>query len=329
MTKKAIIPPIDRALLRAELNNDRWVRSTRKGGNDIYIVNQHNAPNTMQEIGRLREITFRAAGGGTGEPVDIDAFDTIENCYEQLIVWDAEAEEVIGGYRFIHCAKALPNGEETPALSTAHYFNFTPKFVADYLPVTIELGRSWVQPNYQPTIDPRKGLYALDNIWDGLGALIVLHPDTDYFFGKMTMYPDFDIECRDFLLYFLHYYFPDDDRLMQPIIPLQQDFDAEHFAGLLDGLAFEDGFRVLKSFIRDRGENIPPLINIYMRLSATMKTFGTAVNPEFGHVEETGIIIAIEDIFQHKLDRYIKPMVNNNKLKDQVLALGTRFNFNF
>ena len=299
-----IIEPIDKAILKKELNPDRFLRPTRKGGNKIYCINIHNSPNVLKEIGRLREVTFRASGGGTGQSLDLDEFDTSENCYDQLIVWSPEDEEIIGGYRFILCQKVLADRENIE-LSTAHYFSFTDQFIDNYLPNTIELGRSWVQPNFQPTVNPRKGLFALDNIWDGLGAIVKTHLEIMYFFGKVTMYPTYNEEARDFLLHFMHYYFPDSDQLMKPFRPLEQDYDSAECDSLLKGLDFKEGFKVLSAYAKERGEYIPPLVNIYMNLSPSMKTFGTAVNPEFGNVEETGILVPFADIYQEKKDRYI------------------------
>lgn len=299
-----IIDPIDKAILKKELNADRFLRPTRKGGNEIYCVNIHNSPNVLKEIGRLREVTFRASGGGTGQSLDLDDFDTSENCYDQLIVWSPEDEEIIGGYRFILCKKVLADRENIE-LSTAHYFSFTDQFIDNYLPNTIELGRSWVQPNFQPTVNPRKGLFALDNIWDGLGAIVKTHPEIMYFFGKVTMYPTYNTEARDFLLHFMHSYFPDADQLMKPFHPLEQDYDSAECDSLLKGLDFKEGFKVLSAYAKERGEYIPPLVNIYMNLSPSMKTFGTAVNPEFGNVEETGILVPFADIYQEKKDRYM------------------------
>ena len=198
-----IITAVDRVLLKRELSTERFIRKTRKGDNEIYIVNQHNAPHVLQEIGRLREITFRASGGGTGLSVDLDNFDLCEKCYQQLIVWSPEDEEIVGGYRYIRCADAIDGDPVEIQLSTTHYFDFSERFISDYLPYTIELGRSWVQPNFQPSVNPRKGLFALDNIWDGLGALIVNNPDIKYFFGKVTMYPNYHTASRDFLLHFM------------------------------------------------------------------------------------------------------------------------------
>ena len=301
---KKIIDPINRDTLKKELNKERFLRSTRKGGNEIYCVNIHNAPNVLNEIGRLREVTFRASGGGTGLELDLDTYDTSENCYEQLIVWSPEDEEIIGGYRYIMCSKAIQNSGSI-ALSTANYFKFTDQFINQYLPKTIELGRSWVQPNFQPTVNPRKGLFALDNIWDGLGAIIRTNPNIEFFFGKVTMYPTYNREARDFLLNFMHYYFPDKENLMQPYHPLVQAFNKPLFDEQLKGLEFKEGHKVLNNFVKERRELIPPLVNIYMNLSPSMKTFGTAVNADFGNVEETGILVPLDAIYPEKKDRHM------------------------
>ncbi len=301
---KEIIAPLPKSIIEEELVASGLVRLTRKGGNEIYIVDNKNAPNTLLEIGRLREVTFRASGGGTGEEMDLDEYDTGEICYKQLIVWSPVEKEIIGGYRFILCDEAI-DSEGTIHLSTTHYFDFTERFLSDYLPHTIELGRSWVQPMFQPSVDPRKGLFALDNIWDGLGALVRFYPEKKYFFGKVTMYPNYNTDCRDFLLHFMHHYFPDTENLMQPFHPLVQNYDREYVESQLQGLDFKDGFKVLNGHIRDKGEFIPPLVNIYMNLSPSMKTFGTAVNTEFGNVEETGILVTISDIYPDKKQRHV------------------------
>lgn len=307
-----IIPPVDRKLIEQELTPERFARTTRKGDNEIYIVNYHNSPNTLREIGRLRELSFRSAGGGTKKSIDLDQYDTNEKCYDQLIVWSPEDKEIIGGYRFIHCANILTEDPEGfIPMSTSHYFSFSKQFREEYLPKTIELGRSWVQPKYQPAVNPRKGLYALDNIWDGLAVLTVIYPNLEYFFGKVTMYPDYDVESRDFLLYFLHHYFPDNDQLATSLYPLETKGDEKEFKRMLDGLDFKDGFKVLNQFVRSRGAIVPPLMNIYMHLSPTMRTFGTAKNPDFGGVEETAIIVKIADIYEDKKERHIAPLLKN------------------
>lgn len=301
---KTIINPVSKSVLKAELTSEKFVRKTRKGDNEIYIVNQHNAPNTLREIGRLREITFRASGGGTGEELDLDEYDIREICYQQLIVWSPEDEEIIGGYRYIKCKDAIDSTKEIH-LSTAHYFNFSSDFIDNYLPQTIELGRSWVQPDYQPTVNPKKGLYALDNIWDGLGALVKFNPEIRYFFGKVTMYPDYNRLSRNFLLTFMHTFFPDKEKLMTPYNPLILDEDCSIYLQKIKDLPYKEAFKELNTFVREHGEFVPPLVNIYMSLSPSMKTFGTAVNPEFGNVEETGILVTIDDIYEEKKERYL------------------------
>ena len=313
MTSKVeeIIPPVDRALIKKDLTPEKKVRVTRKGENEIYIINYHNSPNAIREVGRLRELSFRSAGGGTKKSIDLDHFDKAELCYEQLIVWNPEDEEIIGGYRFIDCAEVIKKygTKDKLPISTANYFTFSDQFIKKYLPSTIELGRSWVQPNYQPSVNPRKGLYALDNLWDGLAVLTVVYPNLKYFFGKVTMYPDYNTACRDFLLYFMRHYFKDDEGLAEPLYPLKAKYEDKEFEGLIKGLDFKEGFKVLNQYIRGKEEIVPPLINIYMHLSPTMKTFGTAKNPDFGGVEETAILVTIKDIYEDKKERHINPLL--------------------
>ncbi len=304
--EEEIIAPVDKDLIESELNDERFVRDTNKGGNKIFILNHHNSPNTMREIGRLREVSFRYAGGGTGKSLDIDEADTSERCYEQLIVYNPEDKEIIGGYRFITGKQAHNRETGIFELSTAHYFDFSEQMKEDFLPYSIELGRSWVQPNYQPSINPRKGVFALMNIWDGLGCLVTKYPEIRYFFGKVTMYTSYNKEARDILLSFMAHYFPNRLNLCHPKPELFSNFDEavfrEHFDSELD---YQEGFKLLHKLLKERGEFIPPLINIYMSLSSTMMTFGTAQNPDFGDVEETAILVTIDDIHQEVKDRHI------------------------
>lgn len=302
---KPVIDPVDRSILTAELNRDRFIRKTNKGNNEIYIINHHNSPNVMREIGRVREITFRAAGGGTGLDCDVDSYDLAEKPYEQLIVWNPADQEVVGGYRFICCGNTPVTSAGPSHLATSELFTFSDAFIKNYLPDTIELGRSFVQPQYQPSNENRKGLFSLDNLWDGLGAIVVDHPEIKYFFGKVTMYRHFNAMARDMILHFMQHYFPDPEKLVMPIHPLPVVNDMTAFAAELNGLAYKEGHIVLNHHVRELGENIPPLFNSYMNLSSTMKTFGTALNDHFGDVEETGILVTIADIYDTKKERHI------------------------
>lgn len=310
-----IIAPIPKEIIRKELNEERFIRTTNKGNNEIYIVNHHNSPHVMQEIGRLREITFSQSGGGTGKSVDIDAFDTSDYCYQQLLVYSPEDDEIIGGYRFIDCSTVIDKGLPDLGLSTRHYFNFSETFIQSYLPYTIELGRSWVQPNFQPANNPRKGIFALDNLWDGLGAITVDYSNIKYFFGKVTMYTNYNTEARDAVLSFLQLFFKDTEQLVTPIDPLTLNSDVSAFIDKITGKDFKEAHKELQTYVRERGENIPPLINSYMQLSPTMKSFGTALNPDFGGVEETGILVTLNDIYEEKKSRHIQSYIKGEKPK--------------
>ena len=300
---KPLIDPVPRELIEQELTPERLMRNTNNGGNRIYVITAENSPHTMQEIGRLREWSFRDAGGGTGAEVDIDELDTVPGGYNQLLVWDPNAREIIGVYRFI-----ISRDSHTKYLSTEHYFRFSDRFRRDILPWTIELGRSFVQPHYQGTRTNPKAIYALDNLWDGLGGLIVRNPDMKYFFGKVTMYGDYNREARNMLIYFLRKYFPDTENLVEPIYPIELDIDNEKMAEIFCGADYAEDYKILGREIRARNENVPPLINSYMNLSPTMRVFGTVCNPDFGDVEETGILITIEDIYPKKSERHTKNM---------------------
>ena len=301
-----IIAPIDKEVLKSELTEDKRLRFTNKSNNEIYIVTWKNAPNVLKEIGRLREIAFRAAGGGTGKSMDLDEYDLMENPYQQLIVWDPEAEEILGGYRYLLGDEVEFDADGKPLLATAHMFNFSEKFLKDYLPTTIELGRSFVTLEYQSTRAGSKGLFALDNLWDGLGALTVVMPQVKYFFGKMTMYPSYNRFGLDMILYFLKKHFNDKDKLITPMQPLLIETDEKVLEKLFCYDTFKEDYKVLNTEVRKLGYNIPPLVNAYMSLSPTMRMFGTAINDGFGDVEETGILIAVDEILEEKRVRHIE-----------------------
>ena len=304
-----IIDPVDINLVKAELTPEKKLRDTNKGGNEIYIVDYKDSPNTMREIGRLREITFRDAGGGTGKAIDIDEFDTMEKPCKQLIVWDPDAEAILGGYRFIlgPDIQLMENGQ--PRLATSHLFKFSDKFINDYLPHVIELGRSFVTPEYQSSKAGAKALFALDNLWDGLTILMVLHPQMTYFFGKVTMYPTYDRCGRDLILHFFAKHFPDNEALAVPYNPLKIDHDPRMMDLILKADDFKTDYKLLKEAIHSLGASIPPLVNAYMNTSPEIKFFGTAINDEFGDVEETGILVDFDEMYLEKKARHVESYI--------------------
>jgi len=302
---KTIIPAIDKHILEQELNSDTFLRNTNNAQNEIYILNEKSAPNVIREIGRLREVTFRDAGGGTGKEIDLDSYDSGENAFMQMIVWDPIDKEIVGGYRYVHCKNLKIDKKNNVSSPTANLFKYNQSFIDNYFIKTIELGRSFVQPLYQPTFNLRRGMYALDNLWDGLGALVIEHPDVEYLFGKVTMYQDFDKFARDIILFFLNKYFPDNENLIVPLNPLQRHTNDKILNNIFTGCNYDENYKIMVQKVRKLGENIPPLFNAYMNISSTMKTFGTALNDHFGNVEETGILITVDDIYDVKKDRHV------------------------
>lgn len=311
--EEEIIPPVSKELLRGELTPEKQLRMTNKSNNEIYIVTALDSPNVMQEIGRLREIAFRNAGGGTGKATDIDEYDLMENGYKQLIVWNPEEEEIIGGYRFIYGTDWKMDEKGQPILATSHMFKFSDKFLKEYMPYTVELGRSFVSLEYQNVRKGAKSIFALDNLWDGLGALTVINPNLKYFFGKVTMYPSYIRRGRDMILYFLKKHFDDKDNLITPMKPLIIEEDPKELERLFCEEHFKEDYKILNREIRALGYNIPPLVNAYMGLSPTMKLFGTAINYGFGDVEETGILIAVDEILEDKRVRHIDSFIKANR----------------
>jgi len=301
-----IIEAVDKELLIKELTPDKFVRKTNFGDNEIYIFTHVNSINLINEIGRLREITFRAAGGGTGKSCDVDKFDLDEKPYKQLIVWDPREQEILGGYRFIECKNAPIDDEGMPVLATSRLFHFSNEFKTNYLPYLIELGRSFVVPTNQATKSGRRSLYSLDNLWDGLGSLIVDNPETKYFFGKVTMYRHYNRDARNLILYFMETYFGDKEGLIRLKNPLHLDMDHQALSKIFKRNDYDEDYKILSKNVREKGETIPPLINAYMNLSPTMKVFGTSLNPYFGNVEETAILIAIDDIYKAKSERHVE-----------------------
>ena len=318
-----IIAPIDRERLLSELTPDKRLRSTNKSDNEIYVVTAHDSPQTMFEIGRLREIAFRHYGGGTGLSCDIDMFDTMESPYRQLIVWSPTEKEILGGYRFLCGTDVKFDRQGVPILATAHLFDFSENFLTNYLPYTVELGRSFVSLDYQATLGRTKGIFILDNLWDGLGALPVIDPTLKYFYGKVTMFNSYHPKARDMILYFMKLHFPDKEGLVTSKQPVQTHTDERMLKKLFCHSDYKDNFKILNQEVRKLGINVPPLVNAYMSLSPKMRTFGTSLNDEFGNVEETGILIAINEILEEKKKRHIESFLKDDRnVQMQIIKSG-------
>mgnify|MGYP002623128200 CR=1 FL=1 len=306
---KPVIPPVDKEAIKAELNPGTFLRTTNRAGNELYIVGPE-AVSVIREIGRLREIAFRNDGGGTGAELDIDEFDTNPAYgYRQLVLWDPEAQEIMGGYRFCICENAVFRADGQPILTSSHMFEFSKKFIKEYLPCTVELGRSFVSVEYQSSKAGSKSLYALDNLFDGIAALGVLYKkQVKYFFGKATIYREYPTEARELIMVFLNKYFGRKRRL----IKIRKRVKVENpgkYRHLFKGKDYKEGYRILKAEITRMGVSIPPLVNTYMNLSPTMIYFGTGINDEFGDVYDSGILVTFKEMYPEKTRRHLETFV--------------------
>lgn len=308
-----IIDAVPVVEIEKELTQERLLCHTNRASNEIYVVDAHNSPNVMREIGRLREITFRDASGGTGEEYDIDQFDTMDVPYKQLIVWNPDAREIIGGYRFILGENIRFNDDGQPMLAMSHLFHFSKTFLKDYLPYVLKLGRSFVTPEYQSSKMGAKSLFALDNLWDGIGALTVRYPQIKYFLGKVTIYPSYDVAGRDMILYFLKKYFRDRRHLVFPIVPFQIETKLTTLQKIIPPIPMLDAYKKLNVELKNLGLKLPPLISSYVNLSSTMLYFGTVINVDFANVVDTGIMVTVADIYDEKRRRHIESYIEDIK----------------
>ena len=299
---KEIIPAVETSLLLNELEG-HLLRPSNKADNLIYDITAHECPNVMREIARLREISYRDGGGATGNEMDIDEMDTMTKPYHQLIVWDPEHQQIIGGYRYLICSEAeIRDGQ--PFITSAHLFHYSERFIKDYLPYTIEFGRAFVQPMYQKREMGVKALFALDNIWDGIGAVLYNHPEVRWMIGKVTIYPDYNVAARELIYAYLRQYHLGEEGLFEPYHPLtSKPLTANPF----EGDDKQENYHILQRAVREQGTVIPPMFSAYLNLTNDLLFFGNAINDELANVYETGIMVDVKTVYPEKLDRYMTP----------------------
>lgn len=305
-----VIPPVSKQLLKKELTRKIFVRPTNKANNKIYITDAHRSPNIMREIGRLRELSFRSWGGGTGKEIDTDEFDFLKKPFKQLIVWDPEAEEIVGGYRFLSGkdVEFLEDGQPNFVMSSL--FTFSDEFIENYLPYSIELGRAFVQPNYQIAEKGAKSLFALDNLWDGLGTLVHSEKKSKYFIGKVNIYNTYPQLARELLYEYMNLHCPDPDNLVYPKVPVSVSEESKKIASVI--LTEENAaanYRALQKTVRLIGTTVPPMFNAYIGLTDTLRMFGTMIDEDFGGTYESAIMLTMDDLIESKRQRYIEPYI--------------------
>ncbi len=305
---KEVIPAVDRKKLKEELTEKIFLRPTNKGGNLIYVTDAHRSPNIMREIGRLREIAFRSWGGGTGDKIDTDEFDFLKKPFKQLIVWDPEEEEIIGGYRFLEGRNAEIKEDGQPRLVMSNLFTFSQNFLDNYLEQSIELGRAFVQPDYQTAKMGIKSLFALDNLWDGLGALVHRDKRSKYFIGKVNIYKEYPKLARELLYEYMALHCPDPEQLVFPKVPIEVSKESKKIAQVvLTEKTARDNYKALQKTVRNIGTTVPPMFNAYIGLTDTLKMFGTMIDPDFGGTYESAIMLTMNDLITSKKERYIEP----------------------
>jgi len=312
---KNIIGPIERNKLIKELTNDKFVGHTNKGKNEIFIFDYSDSPDLMLEVARLREVSFRSAGGGTGNLLDIDIYDMQSKPYKQLIIWNREDREIVGGYRFAIANEVSLRGRKLSNLVINTHFELSNLFIRNYLPYSIELGRAFIQPRYQSKRAGNKSLFALDNLWDGLGVLIIKYPQIKYFYGKVTVFSSLNSVAKELLLNFLHAHF-EDYSIMRPKNQISFRQDVSEPQQPFGVLSFEEEYKNMIAQFRNMGITIPPLINSYIRLSPTLKVFGGYHDNSFGNVDEIGIMITIADIYPQKYERHVKTYLKETVLDE-------------
>ena len=300
-----IIPPVETALLENELKG-HLLRPSNKADNLIYDITAHECPNVMREIARLREISYRDGGGATGMEMDMDDMDTMAKPYHQLIVWDPANRQIIGGYRYLMGRNAeIRNGQ--PYITSAHLFRYSERFIQEYLPRTIEFGRAFVQPMYQKREMGVKALFALDNIWDGIGAVMYNNPDLRWMIGKVTIYPDYNENARELIYNYLLRFHKGEEGLIAPYKPVAiLPLEADPFSGMDK----QENYHLLQHAVREQGTVIPPMFSAYLNLTNDLRFFGNAINDELANVYETGIMVDLNTVYEEKKERYITPYVN-------------------
>ena len=196
------------------------------------------------------------------------------------------------------------NGQ--PYVNTEHLFDFSQEFIDKYFPYCIEMARAFVQPKYQSAQAGRKALFALDNLWDGIGGLVASDPSVKYLAGKVTIYSSSPEISRKAMIYYLDMCFGDRKGLITSKNPETCTPEQEKmFKEMFTGATYKENYQILNNFVKSLDDTIPPLIHSYIGLSPTMKTFGTTFDPDFGDCYDTAMMITIDDIYEDKFDRYV------------------------
>lgn len=295
-TEVTITPASNKILLKKEIAAATKLGRTQDGKLIVLAESQH-APFLMQELGRVREISFRAIGGGTGGAKDNDLYD---NYYKHLVLWDEDELEIVGAYRIGEVNDIIAHrGME--GLYTYNQCDFSEEF-ATYTQNSVELGRSFVQPRYW-------GSRALDNLWQGVGAYLANNPRIIYTYGIVTINADTPRKAVAALVYFYSHHFSCESKMMSAKEPYYMSYDDKtEFDELFKYKSYKDGFVELKRYLKELGCVVPTLFKQYAELyeEGAFRFFDFSINEKLHGVVEGFIIADNSRMKESKKSRYIK-----------------------
>lgn len=295
-TEKSIIKPIDRKILKLQLKEAPLLGITNDG-KKIFILTYNGFPEVIREVARLREITFRGVGEGTGNRLDMDLYDKL---YRHIVLWDEENLEVVGAYRIGVCEELLLK-HGTEGLYTSTLFNFSDNFKKK-LPFALELGRSFVQRKYWNS-------YSLDYLWQGIGAFLYNHPETKYLFGGVSLSGSYNTEAKELLVFFYTKWFkgPFDMVTAKNHYSINPN-KLESLEATFPGVDYKSELKILKQSLKMFGFSIPTLFKQYSELCSdngcSFLDFG--IDYDFNSCIDGFIFIEVDKIKPHKRERYIR-----------------------
>lgn len=281
--------------LAEELRHAFYLGRATHWNADIYSVDGLVSPNLMGEICRARKLSY--AGIGVRLDDGAGSEDDLNGTYKQIVVWDRARGAVVGGYRY-----AVGGKVAAEHLSLSHYFELSEQFKSDYLPRGVELGRSFVSPEYQCGTQ-RSTIFALDALWEGVAKIVKL-TNAEYLFGRVTLYEELGVRARNILVGYMQHITPSDSALMKAKEPLRVGISRRRFSQIFNADTPEENYKILLSKMRSMHRRIPPIISSYLRLSPSLRLFGSYRNRELGGVVESAIMLTISDFYDKVKSRY-------------------------
>lgn len=294
-TEKSIAHPESRQALKRELASGELLGET-SDGKKIILIDWSPESGVMREIGRLRELSFRKVGEGSGKRRDVDQYDQY---YRHLVLWDDDALEIAGAYRLGESATILKNRDKQHLYSHS-LFSFNASF-DPYLNQSLELGRSFVQPRYW-------GSRALDYLWQGLGAYLRHHSNIRYLYGPVSISASYSRPAQDMLVYFFQLYFKDDEQCATARHPYQLSQQGEDDCrNAFTGEDYRRDFQELKSRLANYGFTIPTLYKQYTDLcdEGGVRFIDFGIDPDFSDCTDGLLLVDLSKIKESKRKRYI------------------------